>query len=161
LGFESDTKRLRKAYDIALRDAPEGSCGTAGLELTPKAPSDADAESNDDSESPDTEHFFESIQLILREIDYLPCEILIKNAEGSEVFFKIHDYEVEADADGTPVRLHLPEGVRIIEDDHTVETVGPGGKLIPEAATEPKAESAASEAAVSEAVASEAEPDTR
>ncbi|MFA6240636.1 MAG: outer membrane lipoprotein carrier protein LolA [Candidatus Hydrogenedentales bacterium] len=127
LGFDSDTTRLQQAYDVALVDPEKPDLGKHGLELTPKQkPKQEDAE-------PVTP-LFNKVRLTLRDGDYLPSYIHVFNDNDSEVRISVTNVEVNPALDPKQTQLDLPEGTRIIQNEQDVETVGPGGKRIPEIA---------------------------
>ncbi|MBX7258130.1 MAG: outer membrane lipoprotein carrier protein LolA [Candidatus Hydrogenedentes bacterium] len=125
LGFDSDTTRLKEAYEIALGEPEKPDCGKKGLELTPRLKPDA---GQSDTVTP----LFNKVRLTLREGDYLPCFIHVFNDDDSEVRISVSDISVNSTATPMPVELLLPEGTRIIENEESVKTVGPGGMRIPE-----------------------------
>ena len=118
LGFENNTKRLREAYRMRIVPAEPGQKGIT-LELQPKDP---------DSESA----FFETLTLHLREPDFLPESIHIRNDAESSVLYAVGDFALNVSLDPNEARLFLPEGTVIIRNDEYQETVGPGGMYLPE-----------------------------
>jgi outer membrane lipoprotein-sorting protein len=124
LGFDSDTGRLREAYGVELFDPEPDECGSQGLRLTPK-PAQAGA-------GEDSAPMFQQIGLHLRDGDYLPCRIHVVNDADSEVEISVSDFQVNDSAGDAAATIELPEGTQIIENELLVETLGPGGKRIPD-----------------------------
>ena len=124
LGFENNLDRLREGFDLRLL-VDEVSGGYA-IELRPKP---------DDDET-----FFQRVTLHLRAGDSLPREIHIINDEESEVYISLSDAVVNGDVDPDALRIFLPEGTDIIENDEYIERVGPEGKRVPETLSEPAPE---------------------
>ena len=122
LGFESDLTRLQEAYEMELFTPGAEFPDTTGLVLRPKPRSGHDKAG-----------LFERVHLYLRNKDLLPVRIYIVNDPESQVDIRIHDCVVNGPVDPRDTQLDLPEGVRIVEDDVVVETVGAQGKRIPEA----------------------------
>lgn len=115
LGFDNDTKRLRKAWNVELFDPGEGN---KGITLTPK-----------DNDEP----VFEQVRLFLRPQDYLPYRIEIKNDEESSSIIKINNFKINNKQTPEKAFIDLPEGTKIIVNREFKETVGPAGKRVPEA----------------------------
>ncbi len=120
LGFDDDTKRLKEAYHIELPDVAKEPEGARCLVLRPRATGE---------EAP-----FEKVTLFLRAEDYLPYRIHIQNEAESQVIIRVSDFIVNGPMPPEQSRLELPEGTDIIENDQKIETVGAGGKRVPEAA---------------------------
>jgi hypothetical protein len=140
LGFASDTSKLRKAYSIEFFE-PAGAEGVAkGLELRPKPrpeqPATPDREAVADEEQ---SHFFERARLFLREADYLPVRIRTDVDHESQVDLRIVDLKLNATDEPSILQVELPEGTKIIRNEELVETVGAGGKRIPETVVAPGA----------------------
>lgn len=127
LGFESDTTRLREAYRVRVIPPEPGEQGIS-IELQPKNP-EADSV------------FFETLTMHLREPDFLPETIHIRNDEESSVLYAIGDFALNVSLDTDEARLFLPEGTVIIENDKYRETVGPDGLYLPEDAPESQPDS--------------------
>jgi outer membrane lipoprotein-sorting protein len=119
LGFENDTEALRNGFDVSLFDTPGESRGAHGLLVKPKEP-----------ESPDA--YFVQVSLYLRDKDYLPYRIHIVNDRESEVILEVKNFVVNGAPPPEATQLLLPEGTKIIENDTVVETVGEGGKRVPD-----------------------------
>ena len=135
LSFDDDTKRLREAYAVSFFEP--GKEGAKGLLLVPKPKN---------NEIP----FFERARLHLRAKDYLPYLVEIVNDEESRVIIKVEDLKVNGDLEPRKVQIAVPEGTKVIENDVPIETVGPGGKWLPEQALpqkRPAAESSGEEVA--------------
>jgi outer membrane lipoprotein-sorting protein len=135
-GFDNDTEALRKSYDVRLVTFPDETRGSKGLLIKPKPESAAEAR-------------FVEVTLYLRDADYLPYRIRIVNDEESQVIVDITGLEVNGKIDPARTQLPLAEGTRIIDNDVPIETVGAGGKRIPEPAAIPAANVGDSGAAVS------------
>ncbi len=125
LGFDEDTKRLRDAYEVELFEPAEEPEGARGVVLRPKNARDEEA-------------YFEKVTLFLRAEDYLPYRIHIVNDAESHVTIRVADFVVNGASAPAQGQIMLPEGTTIIEDDEIVETVGRGGKLVPEAIAMPE-----------------------
>jgi outer membrane lipoprotein-sorting protein len=133
LGFDSDTSRLREAYTIGLFDPDASTCGKKGLRLLPLQTRDA---SGEDQPADDVSPLFQQIVLYLRSEDFLPCRIQVVNDEESAVEISVTDFNLN-DTAAAAARIDLPEGTQVIENEALVETVGPGGKRVPELADAP------------------------
>jgi len=118
LGFDDNLERLQAAYTLGLEDAQADSCGAKVLTLAPKV-------------NAEEALFFEKARLQLREADYLPCRIHIVNDEESEVTLVMRDLRINESKEAKRIQLHLPAGVKIIDNDVMTETVGAEGKWIP------------------------------
>lgn len=118
LGFEDNAKRLEEAYHIRLLPPKAPGSGGKRIELKPKNPDSASA-------------YFEQVTIELRPEDYLPTQIHIVNDEESSVLIDVSDYNVNPAFGPEKTQIFLPEGTDIIENDHHVEKVGPGGKRVP------------------------------
>jgi len=116
LGFSDNTAALREAYDVTLFEPEAADGAAAGVTLKPKKEADS---------AP-----FKEVKLYLREQDYLPVRIHIVNDEDTQVDIRVIEIQTNVSAGGK-VRLQVPEGAKIIEDDQVVETVGAGGKAYP------------------------------
>ncbi len=119
LGFDDDTAALREAYDVKLFDTPGEAQGPRGLVIRPKAT--------------DENPLFMEVSLYLREGDLLPYRIRIENDEESTVTLEISNFKVNAQEPFVAPDIQVPEGTKIIENDQVIETVGPGGKRLPDA----------------------------
>ena len=118
LGFEDNAERLLEAYDIRIFPREQSDEGGIGVELRPKP-------------QEDEEPLFESVTLYLRGKDFLPTKINIVNDEESEVLILLGEITLSATVPQDEVRVFLPEGTDIIENERFVETVGPEGKYVP------------------------------
>ncbi|HIJ73435.1 MAG TPA: hypothetical protein HPP83_04960, partial [Candidatus Hydrogenedentes bacterium] len=92
----------------------------AVLELTPKAG--------------DEESFFQSVRIYMRGERLLPYRIRLKTDAESEVVIEVADYRVNAPIDQSKTQFLVPEGTLIVDNGAPIETVGRGGKWIPETA---------------------------
>jgi outer membrane lipoprotein-sorting protein len=124
VGFGESPKSLQEAYNLELFRPDASECGNIGLILRPKG-------------SPD-EAPFKEIRLYLREEDYLPCRVQIKNDEESTVLIDIPSYTVNAEFKPQDTQIQVPEGTEIFQNDRYVETAGPGGSWLPEEPLKPK-----------------------
>jgi outer membrane lipoprotein-sorting protein len=118
LGLDDDTQRLKEAFDLELFEPGDLECGTQGVVLRPKARKSEGG-------------YFERVRLFLREQDYLPCRILIVNDADSQVEMALSDYKINGEADSAAVKIAVPEGTKVFEEDEYIETVGPAGKSVP------------------------------
>jgi outer membrane lipoprotein-sorting protein len=117
LGFDDNPQALREGYNVSLFETNDKPVGSKGINLRPKKAEDS--------------HFTE-VKLFLRDVDYLPYKIEILNEDNSKVETVISDFVINGKLDSTKTQIKLPEGVKIIDDDQVVETVGAGGKMVPE-----------------------------
>jgi len=118
-GFDQNTDALRDAYDVSLL-LPEND--NRGLQIRPKLQDREDA-------------VFEEVTIYFRAEDLLPDQITIVYDEQSRVILSLRDYVVNAPLDPAETQIALAEGTKIIENDTPIETVGAGGKLVPEPAS--------------------------
>lgn len=125
MGFDSDTARLKQAYDISLSEPEKTDCGKQGLVLTPKELPEA-------QDSEPVSPLFNKVRLTLRDEDYLPCFIHVFNDDDSEVRISVSGIVVNPALDPKQVQLAVPEGTRIVENEERVKIVGPGGLHLPE-----------------------------
>ena len=109
LGFDDDTDALQQAYQVQLMITHDAR-GMHGIKIAPR---------------PDThdEVYFMEVNLFLREEDYLPYRIHIVNDTESEVFIDIDTIEPQPSPDLESIRILVPPGVKVIENDRVVETV--------------------------------------
>jgi outer membrane lipoprotein-sorting protein len=132
LGFEDNTDELRKAYDVEDFETGDKPVGSHGIIIRPKVK--------------DNEHaHFREVRLFLRDIDYLPYRIHIDNDNEAKVDISITGLVINGKLDPARTQITLAEGTKIIDNDEVVETVGPGGKSVPETravVSEPLAEPA-------------------
>ena len=120
LGFDDDTNRLRKAYDIEVLD-PQGEPEAAkAVVLRPKP-----AENG--------ETYFEKVTLFLRGSDYVPYRIEIVNDAESRVTIRVKDIVINGPLAPGQAQVKLPKGTAIIRDERLVETVAQESKLLPDA----------------------------
>ncbi len=129
LGFNEETSRLREAYTVGIFDPDPSACGTKGLRLTPALVRN---ERGEDRPASDEAPLFEEVKLLLSDEDYLPCRIHIVNDADSQVEMAVEDFTINEAAVDAAAQIEVPEGTTIIENEKLVETVGPGGKRIPE-----------------------------
>ncbi|MBP9002272.1 MAG: outer membrane lipoprotein carrier protein LolA [Candidatus Hydrogenedentes bacterium] len=120
MGFVDTLDTLRKAYDLEIFSVPGEPRGSKGLEIRPKAGTEA-------------ESYFVRVRLYLRDQDYLPWRILIRNDENTETHIEIGEINTAYRPDPAATQILLPEGTKVIENDQVIETIGPGGKRVPDA----------------------------
>jgi outer membrane lipoprotein-sorting protein len=120
LGFNSNTEILRKAYDLTLFDITDDPRGKHGIRIKPKADSKEEA-------------YFIEVNLYLRDEDYLPYRIHIRNDEESQVFIEVEAIDKAFRPTPQLTQIFLPQDTKVVENDRVVETVGPGGKRMPDA----------------------------
>lgn len=120
LGFDEDTQRLREGYDVALIDTAGEPAGARALHLRPKKGAEEDAP-------------FKECTLYLRAEDYLPYRIEEIGDEDSRITIRITDYAINQAIESGAAQIDLAEGTSVVEADRIVETIGPGGKRVPEA----------------------------
>lgn len=120
LGLSHDTDRLREAYTIKILPPIDPKRGGVGLLLLPQP-------------REEEEPLFERIVLQLDPEHFLPSQIHIVSDEESEVLYALNEFAINDPVDIEKTHMLLPEGTDIIEDDEFIETVGPGGKRMPEA----------------------------
>lgn len=132
LGFDEDTARLREAYTLGVFDATNA-CGTKGLRLIPL---EVRKDKPEDAADDEVSGLFQEVELFLRDEDYLPCRIHVVNDAESSVEIRVDRFKLNTDAGAATAQIEVPEGTSIIENETLVEKVGPGGKRIPERATQ-------------------------
>ena len=120
MGFVDTLDTLRQAYDLEIFKVPDEPRGSKGLEIRPKAGSEA-------------ESYFLRVRLYLRDQDFLPWRILIRNDENTETHIDIGEINTAWRPAPASTQIFLPEGTKMIENDRVVEVIGPGGKRIPDA----------------------------
>lgn len=125
LGFEKDVGRLREAYDIVMATKEESHATGNVLKLTPK---------KREGEEP----LFETVLLYLRDNDYLPYRLYIRNSAENDVTYELSDFVVNDKDARPPSTITVPEGTDVIRGDEKVETIGAGGKTFPEPAANSK-----------------------
>ena len=118
-GFDSDTKKLRENYDVKLFEIKDNPLGKNGLEIRPKA---------GDEEPP-----FESVSLYLTDDTLLPYRLHVVFDKETELQVDMGEYTVNGSVTPEETQIKLAEGTKLIENDAVVETVGAGGKWVPEA----------------------------
>ena len=120
LGFNSNTETLRKAYDLTLFDIPNDPRGKHGIKIKPKAQSKEQA-------------YFIEVNLYLRDEDYLPYRIHIRNDEESEVSIEVESINKTFRPTPQLTQIFLPQDTKVVQNDRVVETVEAGGKRVPDA----------------------------
>ena len=122
LGFDDNTDSLRAAYDVDVFESSEDKAqGSRGIAIRPKKSEDVIP----------AKAGIQEVKLFLRDADYLPYHIHIKNDDDSQVDIRITDYAINSKLEPAKTRIALPEGIKVIEDDQVLETVGVGGKSVP------------------------------
>lgn len=124
LGFDSDLASLRDVYDVSLFTVEEEASGKRGILITPK-PDDKQA-------------WFKEVNLYLDEVDYLPYRIRMVNEDDSQLIIEVKDIKKNPALDPADTQAAIAEGTKVIKDDQVLETVGPGGKMVPETAKTPE-----------------------
>ncbi len=120
LGFNSNTETLREAYDLTLFDIPNDPRGKHGIKIKPKAQSKEQA-------------YFIEVNLYLRDEDYLPYRIHIRNDEESEVSIEVESINKTFRPTPQLTQIFLPQDTKVVQNDRVVETVEAGGKRVPDA----------------------------
>jgi outer membrane lipoprotein-sorting protein len=120
LGFDSDMSSLREAYDLSLFTIEDEASGKRGILIKPKP---------DDKEA-----WFKEVNLYLDEADYLPYRIRMVNEDDSQLIIEVKDIKKNPALDPADTQAAIAEGTKVIKDDQVLETVGAGGKLVPEVA---------------------------
>lgn len=128
LGFDDNTDRLKEAYTITLFTPDVKSCGSKGLVLVPK-PMAEDLKRD--------QKYFEQVRIALDDARYLPCHIEIVNDKDSKVLITITGVKLNADSSMKDLKIKVPEGTAIIENDDLVETTGPDGAWLPRSPIRP------------------------
>lgn len=117
LGFDDDTKALETAYDLTLFETDDPK-GRQGIKIKPRTDGEESA-------------YFVEANLYLRDEDYLPYRIHIVNDKDSQLYIDVNDIVKKPEQDLESARFTLPEGVKIIENDRVIDTVGAGGRQVP------------------------------
>ncbi len=120
LGFNSNTETLRKAYDIALFDITDDPRGKHGIKIRPKADSKEQA-------------YFVEVSLFLRDEDYLPYRIHIRNDAESQVTIEVESINKAFRPTPQLTQIFLPQDTKVVQNDRVVETIAEGGKRVPDA----------------------------
>ncbi len=117
LGFDDNADALQRAYQVELMIADDAR-GRQGLKIKPRPDAEEEA-------------YFLEVNLFLRDADLLPYRIHIVNDAESQLFIDVNQMETQESQMLEDIRIFLPEGVKIIENDAVVDAVGPGGRYIP------------------------------
>ncbi len=120
LGFNSNTETLRKAYDLTLFEITDDPRGRHGIKIRPKAQSKEQA-------------YFVEVNLYLRDEDYLPYRIHIRNDEESQVFIEVESIDKSFRPGPQLTQIFLPQDTKVVQNDRVIETVEAGGKRVPDA----------------------------
>ncbi len=123
IAFDDSAARLREAYDVSLSDAEPGECGQRILTLAPK---------NSDIADDALSQPYKEIRLYLRQEDLLPCRIQAISDDDTSVVVDIDHYAINEIGSNASIQFHVPEGTKIVVNEASVETAGPGGKDLPE-----------------------------
>lgn len=118
-GFDADTTRLRENYDVSVFEVKDNPLGRFGLVIKPKA---------GEAEPP-----FDTVTLYLTDDTLLPYRLHVVFDAESELQVDMGDYILNGPVAAESTQIRLQEGTKLIENDRVVETVGPEGKLVPEA----------------------------
>jgi len=119
LGFDSDPKALKEAYDVRLFSVKSDQ-GQRGIEIRPYK-EDINAVS------------FVSVSIYLRDSDYLPYRIEIEIDDDTRLVTEISNHNVNAAIEPSLTQLRIPAGTRVIENNEvTIRSVPDGGLLVPE-----------------------------
>lgn len=132
LGFDNDITSLREAYDVSVFSIEDQASGKKGILIKPKAGDD--------------EAWFKEVNIYLDDTDFLPYRIRMVNEDDSQVIIEVKDLRKNPALDPSETQAAVAEGTKVILDEKVVETVGPGGKMIPEQGAAPAAASAPAEA---------------
>ena len=124
LGFDSDMDALREAYQVSLFSVEDQASGKKGILIEPK-PGENDA-------------WFKEVNLYLDDKDFLPYRIRMVNEDDSQLIIEVRDLVKNPTLDPSETQALIAEGTKVIEDDHVVETVGAGGKMLPGAPVDAK-----------------------
>ena len=121
LGFDDDAEALKSAYELTLFETGDNR-GRHGLNIKPRPGSDEEA-------------YFIEANLYLRDEDYLPYRIHIVNDKESQLYIDVTKIAPQPYQDLNSARFFVPQGVKVVENDRVVETIGSGGRHIPEEST--------------------------
>ena len=117
LGFDDDTEALKTAYNLTLFDT-EDDRGRQGVKIEPRQDSDEAV-------------YFMEANLYLRDEDFLPYRIHIVNDRESQLFIDVTNIVKRPEKDLESARILVPEGVKVVENDRVIETVGEAGRQYP------------------------------
>ena len=120
LAFANEPERLQELYEVGLVEPAPGDDPGPVLVLKPWP-------SEDEIEPP-----FLQAQLKLRDSDYLPTHIYIERDADTQVNILIKEIVVNAELAENAARIFVPRGTDIIQDDTLVETIGEGGRWLPD-----------------------------
>jgi len=120
LAFSNQPERLQELYEVGLVEPEPGDDPGPVLVLKPWP-------SEDEIEPP-----FLQAQLKLRDSDYLPTHIYIQRDEDTEVNILVSEIVVNEKLAENADRIFVPRGTDIIQDDTLVETIGEGGRWLPD-----------------------------
>lgn len=117
LGFDDDTEALKTAYDLTLFETDDPR-GKHGIKIKPRPDSEEEA-------------YFLEANLYLRDEDYLPYRIHIVNDKESQLYIDVSDIAKKSGQDLESARFFVPEGIKVVENDRVIETIGAGGRHVP------------------------------
>lgn len=120
LAFSNRPERLQELYEVDIVEPEPGDDPGPVLILRPR-------DIEEELEPP-----FLQAQLKLRDEDYLPTRIYIERDADTQVNIIIEEFVVNAELAENAARVFLPQGTDIIQDDILVETVGEGGRWLPD-----------------------------
>ena len=118
-GFDSDISRLRQSYDITLFALEDHPLGELGMELMPKAGSEA-------------EELFSKAMLYLRDDNLLPYRIQLVFDEESQLVVEMSDYTINGVVAPEDTQIEAAPGTTIIRNDEIVREVGEVAERLPE-----------------------------
>lgn len=118
LGFDDDTEALKTAYELTLFETDDPR-GKHGIKITPRPDSEEEA-------------YFLEANLYLRDEDYLPYRIHIVNDKESQLYIDVSDIAKKPGQDLESACFFIPEGVKVVENDRVIETIGSGGRHVPQ-----------------------------
>jgi outer membrane lipoprotein-sorting protein len=117
-GFDSDTERLRESYDVKIFALPEHPLGKLGIELRPKAGSDA-------------ADLFREAVLYLRDDNMLPYRVHLIFDEESQLIVEMGDYEVNPVLEAVDTQIAVSPGTKVIVGETVSRVVGQDGEMVP------------------------------
>lgn len=120
LAFSNRPERLRELYEVEIVEPDPGDEPGPVLVLKPK-------DTGDELEPP-----FLQAQLKLRDSDYLPSRIYIERDQDTQVNILIDEIVVNEELAQNSDKVFVPQGTDIIQDDTLVETIGEGGRWLPD-----------------------------
>jgi len=119
LGFSNDLGALQEAYDLRVFRTKQQGKQRTGLEVKPRPDLHKDP-------------LFIEATLYLREKDFLPYKIRIQTDPESELILDVSDFVINGGVAPADTQIALAPGTKIVQDNAVMETVGEGGRRIPE-----------------------------